>query len=322
MSRNSSFALLAISSLMVLTFIMIGSGVVAAEQNTSKQVIERPLNVLCSFHPIYVFAANVIGDRTNVKLECLLPPNTDPHDYALTPGDMKKIAKADLFFLNGLGIEEFLGKAVNEANPKIKVIDTSNGIEPILTRGAENQSGKQKGENQHGKYNPHIWVSPKSAIIQVKNIENAMSAADPANATVYKSNAAKYIAKLQSIIDDLTKASKTFKSNKIMTFHDAFDYFARDFGLEVVGVVEVVPGQEPSAGELAKIVKTIKNTGAAAVFSEPQYPAKTAEVIAKEANVPVYQLDPGHTGELKPDDYEKAMRKNLEVLKKALGGVK
>ncbi|MDQ1318440.1 MAG: Zinc transporter substrate-binding protein [Candidatus Poribacteria bacterium] len=278
----------------------------------------KHLNVLCSFHPIYVFAQNVVTNSKNVTLDCLLPPNTGPHDYALTPGDMKRLAKADLFIINGLEVEEFLGKAVNEANPNLKVIDTSEGIKPIVTRGAE----ENLKADHHGKYNPHVWASPKSAIIQVRNIQKALSIADPANAVLYKSNADKYTVKLQAIANGLTKASKTFKNRKIVTFHDAFDYFARDFGLEVVDVIEVVPGQEPSAGEMANIVKKVKESGVSAIFSEPQYSEKVANVLAKEAGVSVYQLDPCHTGDAKPDAYERAMRKNLDVLKKALGGGK
>jgi zinc transport system substrate-binding protein len=278
----------------------------------------KTLNVLCSFHPIYIFTQNVVGISKNVKVECLLPPGIGPHDYALTPGDMKKIAKADLFIINGLEVEGFLGKAVNEANPKLKIVDTSVGIKPITTRGAEEQAGSD--EHHHGAYNPHIWASPKSAITQVRNIQKVLSIADPANANTYKANADKYVTKLTAIANELTKASKTFKNRKIVTFHDAFDYFARDFGFEVVGVIEVVPGQEPSAGELAKMIKAVKETKAGAIFSEPQYSEKVAITISKETGVPVYQLNPAETGDGKPDTYENIMRKNIEVLKKALGG--
>jgi zinc transport system substrate-binding protein len=304
--------------LMVLAFVVMILQVFIFGAFAVDQSKGKTLNVLCSFHPIYVFTQNVIAKSKNVTVECLLPPNIGPHDYALTPGDMKKIAKADLFIINGLEVEEFLGKAVNEANPNIKIIDTSKGIKPIPTRGAEEEESKHE-EHRHGIYNPHVWVSPKSAIIQVKNIEKALSAADPQNVALYKANADKYVVKLQAIVNDLTKASKTFKKRKIVTFHDAFDYFARDFGLEIVGVIEVVPGQEPSAGELAKMIKIVKESGAAAVFSEPQYQDKVAVVLAKESGVSVYQLDPVATGDGKPDAYEKIMRKNLEVLKKALG---
>jgi len=280
------------------------------------------INVLCSFHPIYIFTQNVVGNSKNVTVECLLPPNIGPHDYALTPSDMKKLAKADLFIINGLGVEEFLEKAV-KSNPKLKVIDTSIGIKPIATRGAEeSEEEHHEHEHHHGVHNPHIWVSPKSAIIQVKNIQKALSTADPSNAKIYLANANKYIEKLNAITSELTNASKTFKNRKIITFHDAFDYFARDFGLEVVSVIEVVPGQEPSAGELSKLIKMVKETKAGAIFSEPQYSEKVAITLSKETGVSVYQLDPAATGDGKPDTYEKIMRKNIEILKKALGDKK
>jgi len=304
------FSRMILISLIISIFFV--SSVFSADQS-------KKLDVLCSFHPIYVFTQNITANSKNVTVECLLPQNIGPHDYALTPGDMKKIAKADIFIINGLNVEEFLGKTINEANPKLKIIDTSKGIKLIPTRGAEKEAEK---EEHHGAYNPHIWASPKSAIIQVQNIQKALSTVDPQNSALYKANADKYVAKLQAIVNDLTKSSKTFKNRKIVTFHDAFDYFARDFGLEIVGVIEVVPEQEPSAGELADMVKTVKSSGASAVFSEPQYQGKVAVVLAKEANVPVYQLDPVETGDDKPNAYEKAMQKNLEVLKKALGGGK
>ncbi|MGB9597351.1 MAG: metal ABC transporter substrate-binding protein, partial [Candidatus Poribacteria bacterium] len=194
------------------------------------------------------------------------------------------------------------------------------GIKPIATRGAEEEH--HENEHHHGAYNPHIWVSPKLAIIQVKNIQKALADADPSNAKLYLTNANKYIEKLNSISNELINASKTFKNRKIITFHDAFDYFARDFGLEVVGVIEVVPGQEPSAGELSKLIKMIKETKAGAIFSEPQYSEKVAITLSKETKVLIYQLDPSATGDGKPDTYEKIMRKNIEVLKKALGDKK
>jgi len=284
------------------------------------------LNILCSFHPIYIFTQNVAMNVKGTNIECLLPQNVGPHDYSLTPGDMKKIMKADIFVINGLGLEEFLDKAVREGNPKIKVVNTSIGIKPIKVEGAEDNhkdnEAEHKSEHHHGKYNPHVWVSPKSAIIQVRNIEKALEEADAKNAKQYKENSDKYVAKLEAIVKELEKASKAFSNRKIVTFHNALDYLARDFGLQVVDVIEVVPGHQPSAGELAKMIRRIKNFGVAAIFSEPQYPEKVANVLADETKIPVYPLDPVATGDGKPETYEKIMRKNIQILIKALGNQK
>ncbi|MGQ9608520.1 MAG: metal ABC transporter substrate-binding protein [bacterium] len=288
----------------------------------NRQVNTKELNILCSFHPIYVFAQNIVLGVNNVKLDCLLPANVGPHDYALTPNDMKRIAQADLLLINGLGLEEFISNAIKTANPRLKVVETSKGIKPIPTRGAEDDDSesehKEHEAHHHGKYNPHTWVSPKSAIIQIRNIQKALSDIDPANAEKYKANSEKYISKLQKLVNDFTQLSKTVKNRRFVTFHDAFDYFARDFNYEVVDVIEVVAGQEPSAGELSKMAQRIKTLKAKAIFSEPQFSEKTAIVLSKETGIPVYQLDPVATGDSKPDAYEKVMRKNLETLKKAL----
>lgn len=292
----------------------------------SETIEADSINILCSFHPLYIFTQNVTMNVKGVSVDYLLPNNVGPHDYSLTPGDMKKIAKSDVFIVNGLQLEEFLDKAIKEGNPKIKVIDTSIGVKLIKTESEEEHGEEEHDEGEHehhhGVYNPHIWVSPKSAIIQVRNIEKALSGIDKNNAKLYKANADKYVAKLQTISNELANASKKFKNRNIITFHNAFDYFARDFNLKVVGVIEVVPGHEPSAGELSKMIKKIKESEVIAIFSEPQYPVKVADILSKETNIPIYQLDPVATGDGKPDTYEKIMRKNIEVLKKALGSAK
>lgn len=274
-------------------------------------------NVLCSFHPVYVFTQNVAKGSNSLKVDILLPPNIGPHDYALTPGDMQKISQCDVLIINGMGIEEFLDKALRKVKSGARIVDISEGIRPIPTRGAGEEKEEEAHEH-HGSYNPHTWVSPRSAITQVRNIQKALTSLDPKNANLYKANADNYVAKLEKLSKEISEALKGAQNKRVVTFHDAFDYFARDFGLEVVDVIEVVPGQEPSAGELAKLAKKIKELKVTAIFSEPQYPDKVAEILSKESGVPVFKLDPCHTGEGKPDTYEKAMRQNLEVLKKAL----
>lgn len=275
------------------------------------------LRVLCSFHPIYVFTQNVAKGSNSLKIDVLLPLNIGPHDYALTPGDMQKISQCDLLIINGMGIEEFLDKALKKVKSGTKIVNISEGIKPIPTRGAE-EKGRKEHEHRHGMYNPHTWVSPTSAITQVRNIQKALINLDPKNANLYKANADSYVKKLESLSKEISEVLNKVQNKRIVTFHDAFDYFARDFGLEVVDVIEVVPGQEPSAGELAKLAKKIRELKVAAIFSEPQYSDRVAMILSKESGVPVFKLDPCHTGEGKPDTYEKVMRQNLEVLKKAL----
>jgi ABC-type Zn uptake system ZnuABC Zn-binding protein ZnuA len=268
------------------------------------------LRVLTSFLPMEIFTRNVVGDAPGVTVESMLPPSMGcPHDYALTPGDMKKIASADIFIANGFGMEEFLGEPVRRANPKIGVVETARWVRPI--RG---------GHDSPGDVNPHTWVSPRNAILQVREIEKALSAARPAGAGIFRRNADAYVARLSALASDLEAEAKTFRWRNIVTFHNVFDYLARDLGLTVVGEIETAPGQEPSAGEIRNLARTIRERNVPAVFSEPQYSPKLAEALAREAGVPVRVLDPVATGSPAPTAYEDAMRRNLSTLREALSG--
>ncbi|HEX8043406.1 metal ABC transporter substrate-binding protein [Candidatus Deferrimicrobium sp.] len=267
----------------------------------------EPLRVLASFLPMEIFTRNVVGDTPGVTVEMMLPASLGcPHDYALTPGDMKKIASADLFIANGLGMEEFLGEPVRRANPKIRIVESARTVLPL------------RGEHDHGDVNPHTWVSPRNAILQVREIEKALSAARPGGAASFRRNADAYVSRLSALAAELDAAAKTFRRRNIVTFHNVFDYLARDLGLTVVGEIETAPGQEPSAGEIRNLSRTIRERKVPAVFSEPQYSPKIAEALAREAGVPVRMLDPVATGSPGRTAYEDAMRRNLSTLKEAL----
>jgi len=264
----------------------------------------KPLEILTSFYPAYVSTLNVVGDAPGVEVTCLTPSFVGClHDYQLTPGDMKKISGADIFVANGAGMETFIGKALKQS-PSLKLVDASKGIKPAFGG------------------NPHIWVSISGAIRQVKNIAAGLAGADPAHAAFYKKNAADYVAKLEALRADMHAALDGLKSRDIITFHEAFPYFAEEFNLNIAGVIEREPGSEPNARELAETIETVKKQKVRALFAEPQYPVKSAGIIERETGVPVSILDPAVSGPRDPaaarDAYLVAMRKNLDVLRKAL----
>jgi zinc transport system substrate-binding protein len=271
---------------------------------------DRPLRVLTSFLPMYLFTKNVVGSAPGVSVDMMLPVSLGcPHDYALVPSDMKKIAAADLFIVNGKGMEEFLGAPVRKANPKVVVVDTSADVAPL----------RNEDKDEHGVFNPHTWVSPRNAVLQVRAIEQALSRATPEYRELFHRNADGYVKRLEGLSAEFDQAAKRFRNRNIVTFHNVFDYLARDVGLTIVGEIEVTPGQEPSAGEIHKLIETIRTKKAAAVFGEPQYPARLAEMVAKEAGVPVRSLDPVATGSTSLMTYEDVMRNNLRVLQEVLG---
>ena len=266
------------------------------------------LRVLASFLPMYLFARNVGGDAPGVTVEMMLPASLGcPHDYSLSPGDMRKIAESDVLIANGFGIEVFLGAPVRRANPKILVVETASSVAPLRAGGP------------HGDVNPHTWISPRNAIVQVRAIEKALSDLSPENAPVFRRNADAYAGRLEALAREFDETARRFRNRKIVTFHNVFDYLARDVGLSIVGWIEETPGQEPSAGEMRDLIRTIRETKAAAVFAEPQYPEKLAATVAREAGVPVRMLDPVSTGSTALTAYEDVMRKNLQTLAEALG---
>ncbi len=214
-------------------------------------------------------------------------------------------------------MEEFLGGPVRKANPRIRLVETASSVPPLREAG-----GREEGRHghEHGDINPHSWVSPKNAALQVRAIEKALCEASPGNSARFRANADAYARRLESLHREFGDTARTFRKRNIVTFHNVFDYLARDYGLMIVGEIESAPGQEPSAGEIRKLVRTIREKGVPALFAEPQYPRRIADVIAREAGVPVRVLDPVATGSTAPGFYEEAMRRNLFVLKETLSG--
>lgn len=320
---------------------------------------EEALDVLCSFFPMYVFTKNVVGETPGVNVQLMLPPEMGcPHDYDLTPNDMKKIASADVYVMNGAGLEAFPVDQILKANPDVVVIDTSKNIDHIHAdhdhdhnhKGDEahdhahddekdghehdhdheahthddnhdHEAEKHEGHHSHeGGVNPHFFSSPMAAAAQVKNIADALAKADPKNAETYRSNANAYAARLTALGEEFKEAAKGFGNRHIVTVHEVFDYLARDCDLEIVATIHSEPGQDPSSAQMRRLVEEIREHGVAVVFIEPQYSSEVAKTIAKEAGVPVESLDPIASGppDAPADYYETTMRKNLETLKRVL----
>jgi len=265
----------------------------------------KNLVILTSFYPVYITLLNLTKNTTHVEVFSLAKSTTGClHDYQLTPRDMKLLEKADCLVINGAGMESYLDRIVRQF-PGLKIIDPSVGI-PIL----DNDFGGGK--------NPHYWVNINYYVKQVNNIADGLALIDPSNKFHYKNNSVLYMKKLLQFRTRMHQELKNLKNTNIITFHDAFGYFAREFGLNVAGVMEKEGGIEPSARELADIIDTIKKQGIQVVFSEPQYPVKTPEMIAKETGVKIFVLDPIVTGTDNPDAYLTTMETNLSILKEAL----
>ncbi len=278
------------------------------------------LHILCTTFPIYQITRNLSQGRGAVQVDLLLPAQLGcPHDYALTPGDIQLLMRADVLVVNGQGLEEFLGAPIQKANPGLTHIDSSKGIEDVIQNSDE--GGVRGAGHEPQGANPHFFASPRLVAGLARHIAGELSRIDPEGGAVYGANALAYAAKMAKLDQEVVALGKGLSNKRIITQHGVFDYLARDLGLEVVAVVEAHAGQEPSAAEMLAIIKTAKARQAGAIFSEPQYPAKVVQTIAKEAGITAASLDPVASGPANAglDYYEVVMRRNLATIKSVLG---
>ena len=296
----------------------------APEQNKKDKIL------LTSFYPMYIMASNVADGVPGLKVINMTKPQTGClHDYQLTPQDMQLLSKAWGMIINGGGMETFLNKAMR-LQPRLRLIDASRGIELIKNdhkhENNDIEHHHEDADHHHediehhheGEFNPHVWVSVSGAIDQVKNIRDRLIALDSINKPIYRKNSDAYITKLEALKAKMHAGLADISSRNIITFHEAFLYFAREFNLNIVAVIQREPGSEPSTGELAETIKIVKKHKVKVLFAEPQYPAKAAETIARETGSKFYVLDPAVTGEMTSDAYIQIMERNLSVLQKAL----
>jgi zinc transport system substrate-binding protein len=268
---------------------------------------ERQLRIVTTFLPAYCAAANVGGKAAQV--ENLLPGTVNLHDYQLTPGDVRKLSSADVIVINGLGMEGFLDRALANSGPGAaeKIVRLSDGLDRQLVRDHQNSP------------NPHIWLDPRLFMQGVSNVQHALETRDPANALAYQENARKFLERLGALDAEIAKAVEPVKAIPFVTYHNAFPYFVRRYGLTLAGVVERVPEVTPSPKEMSQLLQEIRTRKAKALFTEPAARTRLAEQIARDAAIRLAELDPVETGVIDPRSYERAMRRNAEVLRKTLG---
>lgn len=284
---------------------------------TSQQKEPR-LKLLASFYPIAIMALNITDGIDGVTVESMAQQQTGClHDFQMTTADMKKAETADAFLINGAGMEGFLDK-ISEQLPELPVIDSSVGI-PLIASGEDHHHGDEE-EHDHDQedYNPHLWISITNCMEQVKNLSEGIIALDPEHEAEYRANTEAYLEKLSALRDQMHSALDQVKNKDIITFHEAFPYFAEEFGLHIAAVINREPDSQPSARELADTIRLVRETGVKALFVEPLYPETSADIIAAETDAKVYVLDPVVSGAWDKDAYLTAMEENLRVLEEAL----
>jgi ABC-type Zn uptake system ZnuABC Zn-binding protein ZnuA len=249
---------------------------------------------------------NIGGDR--VAADSIIPAGVGPEDYEPRPDDARKLADADLIVKNGVGLDDFLDKLLDANTKGTPLLTLGDGIPTI---------------DIDGEANPHFWLDPTLVRDQyLPRITAKLIELDPAGKTTYEANAAAYAHKLDELDTTLKAKVETIPATdrKLVTFHDAFPYFARHYGFELVGVVLANVGQEPTAAELADLVDKVKAAGVKAVFSEAQFNPKLSQTLADEAGIKqiVTSLYNDALGPAPADTYLGMMTWNVDQIVQAL----
>jgi len=268
-----------------------------------------------------------LGD--NVTIETIIPAGVDVHTFEPSPADAQKLASADLIVMNGLGLDEWAlslleaaGKSEEDVLELAEGIDESNAWVYLEGEEHDEEEGEEHSEEEgeehgHGGTDPHIWLDPKGAAIYVNRIAARVAAELPERAAEIESARDAGLAEIAALDEELRVgfAAVEASARKIVTFHDAFGYFARAYEIEIVGVAVEAPGQEPSAKEIAALIDAIKAAGVTSVFSEAQFPSKVLDQVAAETGATVLEnLYSDALGDAPANSYLGAMRANASAI--------
>ena len=291
--------------LVMLVAITVVSGLLTniyVRESGSKQE-EQTLTVVTSFYPMYIAALNVIGDTDGVHLQNLSEPQTGClHDFQLTPEDMKLLSKADVFIINGGGIESFM-KDVAKSYPDLTIIEASEGIDLLEDEGEENA---------------HAWMSVATYEEQVNHIAEGLAAADEKHASDYQKHADAYVVKLDALKERQQKVAEKIKGQSVILFHEAYDYVADDYGLDVAYVLDLDEERQVSAGEVADVLAAVRDDQVKYILAEELYGKSMGDTVEKETDAKVIYLDALNRGDYDADSYIKGMSANIDLIEQYL----
>lgn len=296
------------------------------KNNKQRTNTEDHINVVTSFYPMYIAAINITKDMEHVNVINMAGPQSGClHDYQLTPENLITLSTADVFIVNGGGIESFLGDVLSNY-PDLNIITASDGIELLASEFGHLHEGtahdgdiEAADEHDHGEYNAHVWMNIENYMQQVNNITTGLSSTNSEYALEYAVNAADYTQKLTDLKMETDNVMSSLRGEKVIIFHDAFMYFADEYGMEVEYVINMDENTTLSAGQIADLVEIIKDENIHILFAEEQYGINIASTVGSETDVDIYILDSLVTGEDDLNSYITGVKKNMEVLEEAFG---
>ncbi|SFV67921.1 Zinc ABC transporter, periplasmic-binding protein ZnuA [hydrothermal vent metagenome] len=248
-------------------------------------------NIIVSILPQKIFVDKIGGDKVNTTV--MVETGASPHNYSPKPSQMKAVSKANIYFSIGVEFEKVWLEKFKNQNKNLKVIDVSKNI--------------QKYHDKHEELDPHIWVDPLNVKIIAKNICNALIDEDKNNTAYYKENLKLFLKELDNLDSEIKKILEdTPKNSTFMVFHPSWGYFAKRYNLKQLPVQ--IEGKEPKMRELVKLMKQARKERIHAIFTQPEFSDKSAQIIAKNLNIKVIKTSP-----LAPNWSE-----NLKILAKAI----
>ena len=269
-------------------------------ERNNNDVSSSKTRIVTSFYPMYVIALNLTEGAEGIELSNMADVNVGClHDYTLTTEDMKKVENADIFISNGLGMENFISKIL-ESNSDMKVIDSSNNLENVISNGIEE--------------NAHIWTSIDNYILQVQNIAEELKTADAKNAEIYTQNAQKYVDELNKLNEEYKSKLAKLNGEKAICLNEAFEYMGQELGMEMITIKTDHEESTISAGMLKSVINKVKEDDIKIIIIDKNDSKTNAETIANETGAKILELNSDLTGELNKDAYINQMRENMNIL--------
>lgn len=328
------------------------SGASDSTKNTDEA--DDMLTVVTSFYPMYIAALNIVDGVDGVRLENLSEPQTGClHDFQLTPEDMKLLSTADVFVINGGGIESFMSD-VAKAYPKLDVVEACEDVALLSedddeTDGAHDHNHDADAESDsdhdhdhdadaesesdhdhdhdaesdsdhdhdHGDENAHAWMSVPRYRTMVKTIASHLAQKDEAHAKEYYANAEKYDAKLAGLEEKINSLKSLTGGQNIIIFHEAYEYVADDFSMNACYLLDLDEERSVSAGEVKQVIGAIKDDGVSVILAEEFYGKSMGDTVSRETDVHMVYIDPLNRGEYDKDSYLDGMERNIELIKDA-----
>ncbi len=287
------------------------------------------IQVIASIYPVAEVVRNVAGDTVAVRQ--IVTGGQEPHDYSPSPSDIAAIEQADLFVINGLGMEPWAEKIEADLKQKgVTVLEAGSVVEKLkhseeehTDEHANEESHTEEEEHLHSsEYDPHQWLRIENMILLTEAVQAQLEKLDPQNAELYQNNAEEYITELKALQQSYTDGLASCSLNKAVVAHDAFAYLAEETGIEFVPIAGLSPQDEPTPQQLAEIAEIMRETGITHIFYETLVSPKLSETLAAETGASTLVLNPleGLTADQSPDtaSYISIMEENLFQLRTAL----